>query len=633
MKPNDFSLKTPLDVDSLEAKFKATLQKIAPPRSGDIAAITETFTAAGFGRQELGALLDVVASYTSITGDRHPQIPQKHTFICCADHGVYAEGVSAYPQETTLGMVRNYLISKGAVANALSNFCKSEITVIDLGINFPSHDIPDLLNCRVASGTQNIADGPAMTRQQALQAIVTGIELAEAAVEKGARCMLPGEMGISNTTSSAAIVATVCGLTPEAATGRGTNISDTRLAHKIEVVRRILSANKPDVNDGVDILSHLGGFELGAITGIILGAAAHHSFVILDGFNTGAAALMAAASCPHITGYLMTSHLAAEPAHKATLEKLNLHPYMDLRFRLGEATGSSIASRLIDIMVAAYNALTSENGKNPAEEIILPLSSLGFSLPAAGKSLPEGIAKLSDSIPAPDEELRQSCQYYLDNLAKPIRCCGRLEDIALQLAVSADDKKPSLNLPRAILCLTADDKYNGKIAPLGTAFAKSAETKIYTVNLPDDITPDAAFAAGTAAVSCLKERLQISIMGLALDSRPDSFSCGTDSLTAALQGIIASAAGNSMTIVLDNPDIENMAADCVEEIPAAAPYLLHVQPELLKLDVDCPGGLVAALGITLAEAALHMINDMRTFADAGVAVAEDGPGAGIQKQH
>lgn len=633
MKPSDFSLKTPTDIDSLEAKFQATLKNIVPPDRGDIDAVTDVFRRAGFGREELGALLDVVSSYASITGEHQPKVPQKHTFICCADHGVYAEGVSAYPQETTLGMVRNYLISKGAVANALSNFCKSEITVIDLGINFPTDDIPNLLNCRIASGTQNIANGPAMTRQQALQAIVTGIELAESAAAKGARCMLPGEMGISNTTSSAAIVAAVCGLSPEDATGRGTNISDVRLAHKIEVVRRILTANKPDINDGVDILSHLGGFELGAITGIILGAAAHHSFVILDGFNTGAAALMAAASCPHITGYLMTSHLAAEPAHKATLEKLRLHPYMDLRFRLGEATGSSIASRLIDIMAAAYTSLTTEGADASCDGTIQPLSALGFSVDQSSSPLSDSIADINEATPTPNEEIRQSCQYYLDNLAKPIRCCGRLEDIALQLAVAAGDKKPALDMPRAILCLTAGEKYSKKIAPLGAAFAKTAGAKIYTLQLPDAVDKATAFAIGTAAANCLMEKLQISILGIALDSNPEEFICGRESVTAALQGITAAAAKNCATVVLDDPAVEKMAADFTETLPAAKPYLLHVQPELLRLGVNCPGGLVAALGITLAEAALHMVNDMRTFAAAGVAVAEDGPGAGVQKQH
>lgn len=632
MKPSDFSLKTPTDTASLEAKLQATIDLIAPPSQDGNAAATGIFAEAGFGRQELGSLLDIISSYAAITGQPFI-IPQKHTLICCADHGVYDEGVSAYPQETTLGMVRNYLVSKGAVANALSNFCQSEMTVIDLGINFPSHDIPGLLDCRIASGTQNIAKGPAMTRQQALQAIVTGIELAEAAVEKGARCLLPGEMGISNTTSSAAIVAAVCGLTPEKATGRGTNISDARLAHKIEVVRRILTANQPDINDGVDILAHLGGFELGAITGTILGAAAHHAFVILDGLNTGAAALMAAACCPRITGYLMASHLAAEPAQKNTLEKLKLKTHMDLRFRLGEATGSSIASRLIDIMVAACNGLTEKNDQPIISETIIPLSSLGFSLPEKSDFSSRGMQDINSSIPAPDEELRQSCQYYLDNLTKPARCCGRLEDIALQLAVSSGNKKPPLPLPRAILCFTAKERYNGKIAPLGAAFAKTAGTKIYTVSLPAGITPEKAFTIGEAAVSFLRETLQIPVLGLAIDSSPDDFSGGENALAAAVGGAIASAAARSLTIVLDNPDMEKLAAKAVEQLPAASPYLLHVQPELLSLNVNCPGGLISALGISLIEAALHILNDMRTFADAGVAVAQDGPGAGVQKQN
>lgn len=631
MKPSDFSLKTPTDAASLEAKLQATLKLIQPPSRQSTAAVTDIFTKAGFGQQELGSLLDIISAYAAITGQPFT-IPKKHTLICCADHGVYEEGVSAYPQETTLGMVRNYLVSKGAVANALSNFCRSEMTVIDLGINFPAQDIPGLLDCRIASGTQNIARGPAMTRQQALQAIVTGIELAEAAVAKGARCLLPGEMGISNTTSSAAIVAAVCGLTPEETTGRGTNISDARLAHKIEVVRRILAANKPNLNDGVDILTHLGGFELGAITGIILGAAAHRAFVILDGLNTGAAALMAAACCPRITGYLMASHLAAEPAQKNTLAQLNLKPYMDSKFRLGEATGSSIASRLIDIMVAACSWLTEKNDHQAISETIQPLSSLGFSLPDKSQLLSRSLKDINSAIPAPNEQLRQDCQYYLDNLAKPIRCCGRLEDIDLQLAVSAGNKKPPLTLPRSILCFTAGENYNEKIAPLGAAFAKTAGTKIYTVSLPSDVTPETAFASGETAVNLLREKLRLPVIGLALDSPPADFSGSNNSLAAAVKGAIAAAASKSMTIVLDDPEMEQLAAEAVEQLPAASPYLFHVQPELLSLDVNCPGGLVAALGLTLIEASLHILNDMRTFADAGVAVAQDGPGAGVQKQ-
>lgn len=631
MKPSDFSLKTPTDTASLAAKLHAAINLIVPPSQDEIAAVTGIFAEAGFGRQELGSLLDIISSYAAIT--RQPfTIPKKHTLICCADHGVYEEGVSAYPQETTLGMVRNYLISEGAVANALSNFCQSEMTVIDLGINFPSHGIPGLLDCRIASGTQNIAKGPAMTRRQALQAIVTGIELAEAAVEKGARCLLPGEMGISNTTGSAAIVAAVCGLTPEEATGRGTNISDARLAHKIEVVRRILTVNRPDINDGVDILAHLGGFELGAITGIILGAAANRAFVLLDGLNTGAAALMAAACCPPITGYLMASHLAAEPAQKNTLEKLKLKAHMDLRFRLGEATGSSIASRFIDIMVAACNGLTGKNNQPNISETILPLSSLGFTLPEKSDASFKCIKNINDSIPAPDEDLRQNCQYYLDNLTKPARCCGRLEDIALQLAVSAGNKKPPLALPRAILCFTAKENYCEKISPLCAAFAKSAGTKIYTVSLPANIAPEAAFTIGETTVSFLREKFRLPVLGLALDGGLEDFSCGAKALAAAVSGAIASAAAKSMTIVLDNPDMEKLSAQTVGQLPAVSPYLLHVQPELLSLNVNCPGGLVAALGITLIDAALHILNDMRTFADAGVAVAQDGPGAGIQKQ-
>ena len=281
----------------------------------------------------LGVLTTLLARYAAAICNASPTRPQKQTIICCADHGVAAMKVSAYPPSTTVQMTANYLISRGAVANALSNFAGSELIVADLGIAAPTAHLPGLLPKKIAFGTKNCAKGPAMSRRQAVEAIEIGIELAAAGVKKGVRCFLPGEMGIANTTSSACVAAVFCDLSPEAATGRGTNISDARLKVKIDVVRQALRVNRPDAGDGLDVLAKVGGFEIGCITGIILGAAAHHAVIVIDGFNTAAAALIAQALSPLSAHYLMASHQAAEPAHGAMLKKLGLAPYMDMAFR------------------------------------------------------------------------------------------------------------------------------------------------------------------------------------------------------------------------------------------------------------------------------------------------------------
>ncbi len=227
--------------------------------------------------------------------------PKKCTLICCADHGVAEMQVSAYPPETTAQMTANYLLAKGAVANALANFARSDLYVADLGIKAPLPPLPTLIDRKIAHGTKNSAKGAAMTREEALRSLAVGIRLAHHFTAQGYRCFLPGEMGISNTTASAAITACLCRLTPAKATGRGTNISDERLKTKIEVVRQILAVNRPDANNGVDVLQKVGGFELGCIAGLILGAASKRVIVILDGFNTGAAALIAQALSPAVT--------------------------------------------------------------------------------------------------------------------------------------------------------------------------------------------------------------------------------------------------------------------------------------------------------------------------------------------
>lgn len=360
----------------------------------------------------LGGLTDIFFNYVSITGQSKPLPLKKAAIIACGDHGVCAMNVSAYPQKTTIDMTRNYLISKGAVANAMTNFSATDMLVVDMGIAADMSSLPGLINKKIAFGTENFVYGPAMTRDAAVKAVETGIDLADKLAAKGYNCFLLGEMGIANTTSSAAIAAAICGLTAEQATGRGTNISDSRLKIKIDVVKKALAVNKPNPADGIDVLSKIGGFEFGCLAGVILGAAAHDCLIILDGFNTSAAALIAQALCPLSAKHMMPSHLAGEPAHQAALQKLGLSPYIDLRLQLSETAGSSVIARFIDLAVQIYDMLRTDT---------FPDADL----------LPDPRATTQYSL---DKDIMSTCQERIDNLTKPIKCLGKFEDVAIFLA-------------------------------------------------------------------------------------------------------------------------------------------------------------------------------------------------------
>lgn len=319
---------TPLDPIAM-ARVKERLERLAPAGA-------------------LGLLGDMVQQYAGITGEELPEVPQKCMILMAADHGVAARGVSAYPVETTVHMTRNYLVARGAGANALANHCGAHMVVVDMGVAADLSDLPGLVHRKVAWGTADFTVGPAMTRQQAIQAVEAGIAIVRGQAARGYRCFSIGEMGIGNTTASAAIAAVFAGLTPEQATGRGTGISDQRLQVKIAAVRQALAVNQPDKRDGLDVLAKVGGFELGGLAGVILGAAACRCLVIVDGFNATAAALIAAALHPLSRQFIMASHLSAEPAHKHMLRLLGLRPYIDMGLRLGEATGASLGMTVLD---------------------------------------------------------------------------------------------------------------------------------------------------------------------------------------------------------------------------------------------------------------------------------------------
>ena len=649
--------------------LKDTLAAIEPPAKEAGDSLRQALAARLGDAAGLGALAPMLGRYAAATRSTPASLakPPKCTIISCADHGVAAMNLSAYPPETTAQMTANYLLSKGAVANAMANFAGSRLLVADLGIRVPLPPLPGLLDCRIAPGTKNAAKGAAMTREEAVRALETGIELAEKCFAKGCRCFLPGEMGIANTTSSAAIAAALCGLTPETATGRGTNISDERLKVKIEVVRRILEVNRPNPADGLDVLQKVGGFELGCIAGIILGAARRHAIVVLDGFNTGAAALIAQALAPETTGYLLPSHLAAEPAHAAILKKLGLTPCMDMRFRLGEATGSSLVADFLDAAIDACRSVLTDGREandgrhtrsrqrhdaaytakaNHAADII----SLPQHRSSTERTPYDNAAHKLPKTPALDTAAMEACQKRIDSLAKPIYSLGRLEELAVRLTGLA---QPPKGTKRTLLVFCTN-----KIAPLQYAFARHAKAAVSAAPL------DASFSAAEAhAFGCEQARKlakNAPLLGLALAEAPGD-ACGTKSrllkeaLThpdgslahdaadflsrvparlqaeaAALVGAIRAAALCRCFIILDDPATEIIARYAERLHPDVRPYILHVQPAWLALEIASGGGIVACLGLRLIDAALHMLNDMKTFAETAVTVANDGPGKGRQ---
>lgn len=331
--------------------LQETLLKISDLDKGVMDKIQGRLNQLTTPKGSLGRLENMVIQYGGIVRQAEPELPRHCMVITSADHGVARLGISAYPVETTMHMTANYLISKGGSANAFANFCGADMVVADLGIAGDMPDIPGLWQRKIAYGTQDFTQGPAMTREQAVQAIETGIEIVNDRVKLGYTCFSLGEMGIGNTTSSAAIVAVFTGLTPEQVTGRGTGISDSRMEVKINVVRQGLAVNQPQATDGIDVLAKVGGFEIGALAGVILGCAAHGCAVVIDGLNTTAAALIAYAIHPKSKEYIFTSHLSGEPAHIIALQFLKLEACLDMGVRLGEAIGASMVMDMLTVSI------------------------------------------------------------------------------------------------------------------------------------------------------------------------------------------------------------------------------------------------------------------------------------------
>jgi nicotinate-nucleotide--dimethylbenzimidazole phosphoribosyltransferase len=305
-------------------------------------------------RGALGRVEDVAVALAGIAGTCPPPLPEPAAVaVFAADHGVHAQGVTPWPQEVTAQMVQNFLAG-GAVVNAFARQLGAEVCVVDVGVAAPLDATAGLLPRRVADGTADMTQGPALTREQARRAVEVGIETARDLVAAGNRCLITGDMGIANTTAAAALICTFTGADPAEATGRGTGVDDATLARKTDVVRRALARHHPDPTDPVGVLAAFGGLEHAAIAGFLLGAAALRVPVLLDGVSAGAAALVAAALAPAAAGSWLAGHRSAEPGHRLALAHLGAEPLLDLGMRLGEGTGALLA---LPVALGAARAL------------------------------------------------------------------------------------------------------------------------------------------------------------------------------------------------------------------------------------------------------------------------------------
>ena len=304
----------------------------------------------------LGDLMDLAVDLAGMTRSMHPPVARKCVVVMAGDHGVTAEGVSRYPAEVTTQMVHN-IVRGGAGINALAHQAGAVVRVVDMGA---VDDFADLVRAgtiiakKIGRGTANMVYGPAMTRTHAVMAVEAGIEVANMLAPE-VDLFGTGEMGIGNTTPSTAIAAVLTGRPVAEVTGRGTGIDDDQLRHKISVVERALARNRPDPKDGLDVLAKVGGFEIGGIAGLILGAAAHRKPVLVDGFISTAGAMIACVLEPFVRDYIICAHRSVEPGHGALIDKLGRRPLLDLNLRLGEGTGAALAMNVVE---AAVHVLT-----------------------------------------------------------------------------------------------------------------------------------------------------------------------------------------------------------------------------------------------------------------------------------
>jgi len=295
----------------------------------------------------LGVLEDVSVQLAGFRSNcPPPAMTRPVVAVFAGDHGVHAQGVTPWPQEVTAAMVAN-IRAGGAAVSVLARQAGADVYVVDMGVAADLEPGQGLLDHKVRAGTSDLATGPAMSRDEAVQAVLAGAAVAEQLVDQGYDCLLTGDMGIANTTPSAALVAALTGATPARVTGRGTGVDDPTLARKIEVVGAALR-DRPVGDDALETLASVGGFEHAGLVGLLLGAAARRVPVVLDGVIAGSAALVAAALAPDVVGYCFAGHRSVEPGHAVALAHLDLRPLVDLDLRLGEGTGAVLSFPLVE---------------------------------------------------------------------------------------------------------------------------------------------------------------------------------------------------------------------------------------------------------------------------------------------
>ncbi|MTK11027.1 MAG: nicotinate-nucleotide--dimethylbenzimidazole phosphoribosyltransferase [Clostridiaceae bacterium] len=301
----------------------------------------------------LGELEEIAAKMAGITGKTHNKINKKSVVIMCADNGVFEEGVSNCPQEFTITVTNNFTRGITGVC-VLSQFVNSDITVVDVGVK-GDFDNPKIINKKVAYGTKNIVKGPAMTREEAIQAIEAGIEVVDNLVKEGYDLLGTGEMGIGNTTTSAAVLSVLADFPVDVVVGKGSGLTEEQYENKKMVVQRAIDVNKPDKKDPIDVLAKVGGFDIAGICGCFLGAAKNRIPIVIDGFISSAAAVCAYRLNPHVKDFIFPSHLSAEPGAAYMMKELELSPMLDLRMRLGEGSGCPLAFNIIEAALHAVN--------------------------------------------------------------------------------------------------------------------------------------------------------------------------------------------------------------------------------------------------------------------------------------
>jgi nicotinate-nucleotide--dimethylbenzimidazole phosphoribosyltransferase len=326
-------------------KIAQILDRIGPLDEVAMAAAVERLNNLIKPPGSLGRLEPLIIQMAGILGAVLPTVAPATVLIFAGDHGVTAEGVSAYPSDVTPQMVINFLRG-GAAINALAGNAGAKVVVVDAGM---AHAVvhPDLVVRTVRPGTANMVKGPAMSRAEAEHALRVGMEVARTEIARGANCLLLGEMGIGNTTPSAAMLAAFSGRAPGDVCGRGTGLDDAGVLRKVRAVQTALAVNQPDPGDPIDVLAKVGGLEIGALAGAMLAAAAERVPVVLDGFIVGVAALLACRMAPRTGAFLIASHCSAERGHRLVLELLGLKPLVELDLRLGEGSGAALALPLL----------------------------------------------------------------------------------------------------------------------------------------------------------------------------------------------------------------------------------------------------------------------------------------------